>query len=177
MMESFLQILYFQKNIFHILKLFIRWNYVKGAGYELASIQRSGVQTLLQQSLPPPGGQNIFSSGVVAPRLCAAEGTLRSSRLARRKNLSVQFSIISVARAPRRDERNVVLHYIEEESRRRSRRGFSIPKESEQRRNQPFFNFPRRAERIRAIFCVNRRQCAIQHISSSRLESCLNSLR
>ena len=61
-------------------------------------IEEEATQRLLN-SEPPPGGQNIFSSGVVAPRLCAAEGTLRSSRLARRKNLSVQFSIISVARA------------------------------------------------------------------------------
>jgi len=37
------------------------------------------------------GDQDIFYSGVVAPRLCIPEDTLHSSCLSRRKNLSGQW--------------------------------------------------------------------------------------
>ena len=40
--------------------------------------------------------QSIYSSGVVARRLCIPEDTLRSSRLARRINLSGQCSVVFV---------------------------------------------------------------------------------
>ncbi len=41
-----------------------------------------------------PWSQSIFSSGFVTRRLCVAEDTLHSSRLARRKNLSGQYSVV-----------------------------------------------------------------------------------
>ena len=43
--------------------------------------------------------------------------------------------------------------------------------------NQPFFNFPQRAQRIEVIFCVARRSCTEGTQRSLRLESNLHTLR